>query len=109
MHQQTACQKSSVRHDSVRKHSQKQVLIGPTSTSFIEFGVKTKQENTAIPGLSYIGSDNNLSNSMGRSLEDLRGVRDKNEPQLQILEKKKGAVTSERSARRKNGVELTCV
>lgn len=58
-----------------------------------------EKNSPAIPGLSYIGSNHNLSHSRRRSLEHLRGVRDKNEARLQLLEEKK-MVTREK---------LTCV
>lgn len=85
-HQQTACQKSSRRHHSVLKHSQ-QLLIRAIFTSTNELG--GEKNSPAIPGLGYIGSNHNLSNSRRRSLEYLRGVTDRNEPRLQLLEKKK--------------------
>lgn len=40
MHQQTACQKSSLRHDRVQKHYQKQLLTMPKSSPINEFGGK---------------------------------------------------------------------
>lgn len=84
MHQQTACQKNNL-HDCVQKHPQNQLLMRPKSSPIDEPGGK---ETAAIPGLSYVSSNHNLSNSRGRSLEHLRGVRTKTKPPLQLLEKK---------------------
>lgn len=75
MHQQSACQKSSLPHNSVQKHCQKELLIRSDSISIDEFG--GEQKPAVIPGLSYIGSDHNLSNSRRRSLEHLRSERQK--------------------------------
>lgn len=70
----------------VLKHWQ-QLLIRAIFTSTNELG--GEKNSPAIPGLRYIGSNHNLSHSRRRSLEHLRGVRDKNEPRLQLLEEKK--------------------
>lgn len=40
MHQQTACQKSSLRYNRVQKNSQKQLLTRPKSGPIDEFGGK---------------------------------------------------------------------
>lgn len=45
------------------------------------------EESAAIPGLSYVGGNHNLSNSRGRPLEHLRGARTETKPPLQLLEK----------------------
>lgn len=104
MHQQTACQKNSL-HDYVQKHPQNQLLTRPKCGPIDESGGKG---TAAIPGLSYVSGNHNLSNSRGRSLEHLRGEREQ-KPPLQLLEKKTDTVTSERSAKREKQGELTCV
>lgn len=105
MHQQTACQGNGL-HDCVQKHPQNQLLTRPKSSPIDESG---GNEKAAVPGLSYVSRNHNLSNSGGRSLEHLRGERTKTKPPLQLLEKKTDTVTSQRSAKRKKRGELTCV
>lgn len=110
MHQQSACQKSSLPHNSVQKHCQKELLIRSDSISIDEFG--GEQKPAVIPGLSYIGSDHNLSNSRRRSLEHLRSERQKLSSTSDIGKREKKARSHQREVQKtppKKRRELTCV
>lgn len=90
-----------------------------TSKNKFSKGIKVKRldnpnKYTTIPGLSYIGSNHNLSNTRRRPFKHLREVWDKNEIRLLILKReyKHRQTESESDAhreKRENRRMLTCV